>query len=117
MTAGLRSRRWLIAALSVPCGLCAGFAAKARADELVYACGPYPNNVFVEADAFGMEEQETCGQSAGRMIIQSSGGGKKGADAYWEAQTPPGLLIDQSSVGAMSVENVNEGSPYGGGFF
>ncbi len=76
------------------------FAAPARADELVYACGPQPNNVFYEADAFGMEEAETCGQAAGTMDhltrVAALGWRRRllgGADA------PAGLLIDQASVG------------------
>jgi len=97
------------------CCLC--FAPAADADETVYACGPYPNNVFYEADAFGFEELPACGQPAGTMEIEESGGAKSGADAYWAVNAPAGLLIDQASVGTMVVNAVNEGSPYGGGLF
>lgn len=51
------------------------------------------------------------------MDIYSSGGATKGADAYWEARAPAGLLISQAAVASMSVYEINEGSPYGGGFF
>jgi hypothetical protein len=93
------------------------FSSCAHADEIVYACGPNPNSVFYEADAFGMTEQQTCGRTSGTMDIQESGGAQAGADAYWAATTPPGLLIDDVSVGLMVVDQVNEGSPYGGGLF
>jgi hypothetical protein len=90
---------------------------RAGADETIYACGLSPNGAFYESDAFGMEEQSTCGNANGVLVIQTSGGAVKGADAYWATNSPSGLLIDQASVGLMSVNGINNGSVYGGGFF
>jgi hypothetical protein len=109
----------LLLALGLVCGLgLVSLSARASADETVNACGPDPNSVFYESDAFGMEEQQTCGEEAdGTMDIQTSGGARDGADAYWAVNTPAGLLIDQASAGSLVVNQINEGSVYGGGFF
>jgi hypothetical protein len=109
----------LLCALLVACGLGlaspAGSASpvgRANADETLEICGQNPNNVFYESDAFGMTEEQTCGQANGAMITYASGGATSGADAYWETQAPAGLLIDQISVSGMSINGISSGTAY-----
>jgi hypothetical protein len=112
------SARWASVLLISIFGLGAyGFAPAARADETVYACGSYPNNVFYEADAAGFEESETCGGLNGTMEIVTSSSPTNGSNAYWATNTPSGLLIDTASVGHTAVHGLNDGGSYGGGLF
>lgn len=104
--------------LTVACAvlLCC-FAVGARADETLYACGSYPNNVFYESDAVGFEEYETCGQVNGTMQIYTSSSPANGADPYWATSTPAGLLIDTAAVSGIIAHGMNDGGAYGGGLF
>jgi hypothetical protein len=92
-------------------------SARARADETVDVCGANPNNVFYESDAYGMEEQQTCGRADGTMIIQTHGTTGGFADSYWQADVPAGLLIDQATVGVVNINSNHNGDGYDDSFF
>lgn len=102
----------LFVALCGVCGSGMSVPVRASADETVYACGPNPNNIFYESDAYGMEEQQTCGRANGVMIIQTSGRTGGYTDSYWQTDTPGGLLIDQASIGVISINQINNGSGF-----
>ncbi|HLI58549.1 MAG TPA: carboxypeptidase-like regulatory domain-containing protein [Solirubrobacteraceae bacterium] len=90
---------------------------RARADETLYACGSYPNNVFYGSHAPGMGELETCGQVNGRMIIQTAGTNGGYANSSWQADAPAGLLIDQASFGVVDISPDHNNDGYDDAFF
>jgi hypothetical protein len=112
-----RARRGILGCLTL-CVLVLCFGVpKARADEVVHACGTYPNEVFYESDAVGFEEEQTCGQVGGVMIIYTSSAPKNGVRAYWATNAPSGLFIDDASVQQLADNGMNDSGPYGGGLF
>jgi hypothetical protein len=110
----------ILIALLVVCGVGLGYsAARARADETVYACGSTePNNLFYESDAVGMEEQQDCQAPGGSLDIYATSSAADGARSYWATVAPAGLQINEALASSMSIIDLNySGDSYGGGFF
>ena len=98
-----------------------GTVSSAKADETVYACGSYPNDIFYEADAFGFSETQSgcaAGGGGGFMQISSNGNAAQGADSYWMTEAPAGLVLDTASIGSYAATYMNApGAEFGGGLF
>ncbi len=113
-------RKGLLAIVVAVCSVALSLdVADARAAETVYACAAtpnIPNSVFYESDQTGMEEAQNCNGSTGVMGIYANSKAPYNSDSYWATVAPAGLLITQASV-SMVVNGLNNGSPYGGGFF
>jgi hypothetical protein len=92
-------------------------APRARADETLVACGLSPNNVFAPSTAAGFYLTQSCGvPNAQLSIAPASTTG--GARAFWAADAPSGLLIDQATASSVDAYGINtSGSGYGGGYF
>jgi hypothetical protein len=92
-------------------------APRARADETLVACGLSPNNIFAPSTAAGFYLTQSCGvPNAQLSIAPASTTG--GARAFWAADAPSGLLIDQATASSVDAYGINtSGSGYGGGYF
>jgi hypothetical protein len=113
---------WLLLAAAVVwvAGLASSAAGTARAAETIYACGAYPDDVFYESAAFGINEENTCPPTEASGTMQTDTAGNTVADGsrgYWAAVAPAGLEIDEAQVTSMAVSGINGGNQYGGGFF
>lgn len=94
-----------------------------RANEIVWSCGSYRDNVFQHAAVFGINTLSSCPPNpygADGLEIDTAGNmvavGKR---AYWQANAPAGLMIVGATIPAGQMESnaVDEDQQYGGGFY
>jgi hypothetical protein len=106
--------------LALLCVLAVSFALApaGRADEVVAACGSYPNVVFQPISPYGLSAVATC--PGGSIQLESNTQGlARGQNGIWQAATPPGLVVSDAWVTALQSAFVNDGSTgdYGGDFY
>jgi hypothetical protein len=94
----------------------------ASANEVVEACGSYPNNVFQPARATPVYVlgSDCLGGNTGTLsIVTSQGAISRGQAARWQANAPAGLGIVGASVPSpgLSANDINDGHQFGGGFY
>jgi hypothetical protein len=109
--------RLLLALLTLSAAALLLVAPRARADETLVACGLSPNNVFAPNAAAGFYLTQSCGVPNAELLIapSSTAGGTR---AFWVADAPSGLLIDQATASSVDAYGINtSGSGYGGGYF
>jgi hypothetical protein len=112
-----RAGRFLLALFTLSAAALLLVAPRARADETLVACGLSPNKVFAPTTAAGFYLTQSCGvPNAQLSIAPASTAG--GARAFWAADAPSGLLIDQATASSVDAYGINtSGSGYGGRVF
>ena len=99
------------------------FPSGSSADEFVFACNTYGNNVFGRGSVFGIITRYSCPGDAiyanGLTVTTEGDKVSAGKRAYWQALAPSGLVIVAAEIppGQLSSEGVNDGRQYGGGFY
>jgi hypothetical protein len=112
-----------VALLAVLVAFTFALPAVARADETVWSCGNYGNNVFRHGAVFGINTPASCpgNPEFGNGLTVATAGNTvaAGQRAFWEADAPPGLIIVGASIpsGQLASNGINDGQQYGGGFY
>lgn len=83
----------------------------------VHGCGSFGSGPFVSGSQSGLGVRNAC--PGGALELQTSGGSKAGARAFWQTTAPPGISINHFWIGqgSLVVSGINDGTGFGGGFY